>query len=1075
MKACYRIEVLPSSSWLTFSLFIIISLSILPRSFSQDCTPDSSFTDILFVIDNSGSIDDSEYALFSNIIETSIRRVQSQCPFSQIAVMHYGGAFGAETFVEYNFNRIHDITSVERQYCTTRNQFGNCSEGGGDDLNAAMGDVHDMIQNGTLHKNPLNKLAIVIFTDAFGFDAECGFINCSVIRPYTNIDFLKSQYDAKVTVVGASSQAEASLLGIYASPGGTFDNVALFSQDCGSTFDGCELPRKYVPIEFDSPVNPAADSIASCITCTVEIFQDIMANAGVDQTLCEEEDLTATLTAQILGGTAPITFVWDQGLGEGNNFNVAPEVTTTYSVTITDGTGCTTSDQVTIFVENCVPDCTNGPILSCPLDVVLCPGDPSSVEATGMATALPGGPTCPVPTVSFRDSTEMTDACNQTIYRIWTAAYSEDFTGVEPTSCIQIIEVRDEMSPDLIMPEDMRLGSDADCTVAAFWDEPTVTDDCDIASVTVNISSGSTFNLGTTQVIYTAIDLCGNTTIDSFSITVDQNCCLDGPIISCPPAFSGCPGDTITPDKTGMATASASSLMCGPPEITFSDSIIDFGTCAGQIIVTRTWTATDTENPSLTTSCEQIISLVDTLAPVFMDCPSDVTIDPDDPIHSWEDPNVTDACGFVLTYNIESGSTFQTGDTRVVATATDFCGNVDSCSFIVTVPEEVEIICPETLILNCVDTLLLTDISDPEVNSPCELCEADPDNCVEIQTSIDTIYRDSLMTRYVIRYIATDLCGTDNECISEVIIDNSSYIICPDSVVVLAPPHGFLNVSWERPTFQTCCSICEVKQIPGFLYMGQLGDSHYYCSYARVRWTKAQRISTEFGGNLATINSIQENEFLANRLIERHAYIGLSDAILEGSYRWASGELETYRRWKPGQPDNSGNEDYVEMDAQGYWYDVDGRERREFIMEISGCDHVTQVSGPTSGSIFRVGSTTVTYYAEDGCGNTDECSFDIVVLPYVPEEETLAETRSNIKEEIVVAPNPVSDVLSIISSSSDLTSVEIFDLSGNAILRHLNISQNEIRINVEGYSSGLYLMKVMKSDGELIVRKIVVE
>jgi len=47
------------------------------------------------------------------------------------------------------------------------------------------------------------------------------------------------------------------------------------------------------------------------------------------------------------------------------------------------------------------------------------------------------------------------------------------------------------------------------------------------------------------------------------------------------------------------------------------------------------------------------------------------------------------------------------------------------------------------------------------------------------------------------------------------------------------------------------------------------------------------------------------------------------------------------------------------------------------------CDNtvdVTLIDGPASGTTFPIGTTTVTFLATDGCGNTSTCSFDITVL-----------------------------------------------------------------------------------------------
>ncbi len=47
----------------------------------------------------------------------------------------------------------------------------------------------------------------------------------------------------------------------------------------------------------------------------------------------------------------------------------------------------------------------------------------------------------------------------------------------------------------------------------------------------------------------------------------------------------------------------------------------------------------------------------------------------------------------------------------------------------------------------------------------------------------------------------------------------------------------------------------------------------------------------------------------------------------------------------------------------------------------TGSVSVTQSAGPTSGSMFPVGTTTISYNATDGCGNFETCSFTVTVEP----------------------------------------------------------------------------------------------
>ncbi|MBI2967478.1 MAG: PKD domain-containing protein [Bacteroidetes bacterium] len=69
---------------------------------------------------------------------------------------------------------------------------------------------------------------------------------------------------------------------------------------------------------------------------------------GID-TICPGN--SATISAAGSGGISPYSYIWNQSLGTGVSFTVAPVLTTTYSVTATDNNGCTTTDSVTVFVS----------------------------------------------------------------------------------------------------------------------------------------------------------------------------------------------------------------------------------------------------------------------------------------------------------------------------------------------------------------------------------------------------------------------------------------------------------------------------------------------------------------------------------------------------------------------------------------------------------------------------------------------------------------------------------------------------------------------------------------------------
>lgn len=71
--------------------------------------------------------------------------------------------------------------------------------------------------------------------------------------------------------------------------------------------------------------------------------------AGVDLAICT--GTVANLNASGNGGTTPYAYLWSTG-GTTASISVAPTITTSYTVTITDANGCTSSDVVVVTVNN---------------------------------------------------------------------------------------------------------------------------------------------------------------------------------------------------------------------------------------------------------------------------------------------------------------------------------------------------------------------------------------------------------------------------------------------------------------------------------------------------------------------------------------------------------------------------------------------------------------------------------------------------------------------------------------------------------------------------------------------------
>ena len=87
------------------------------------------------------------------------------------------------------------------------------------------------------------------------------------------------------------------------------------------------------------------DGIGCWAEDSIDIFVGVMVDAGPNQgvTCSETSDLLATVD----GGFSPFTYFWNNGITTANNDGVSPG---TYSVEVTDGMGCTHSDEVKIVL-----------------------------------------------------------------------------------------------------------------------------------------------------------------------------------------------------------------------------------------------------------------------------------------------------------------------------------------------------------------------------------------------------------------------------------------------------------------------------------------------------------------------------------------------------------------------------------------------------------------------------------------------------------------------------------------------------------------------------------------------------
>ncbi len=555
---------------------------------------------------------------------------------------------------------------------------------------------------------------------------------------------------------------------------------------------------------------------------------------------------------------------------------------------------------------------TTPPVITCPANATVECGDDTSPAATGTATATDD--IDPTPTITFADTSVAGCGLTEVITRTWTAT---DDAG-NSASCVQTITVVDTTDPTITCPADATVEC-GDDTSSASTGVATGTDGC--GTVTITESDTSVAGCGLTEVItrtWTATDECGNTNTCVQTITVVDT---TDPVVTCPANVTVECGDDTTSASTGVATGTDG---CGTVTITESDS--SAAGCGNTETITRTWTATD--ECGNTATCVQTITVVDTTLPTIT-CPADITVNNDagvcGAVVTYTAPVGSDTCGTSTTIQIAglgSGATFPVGSTTETYEVTDACGNVETCSFTVTVndTEDPVVTCPADITVS----------NDPgQCDAVVTFMATATDNCPGVTTSSvpasGSVFPVGTTT---VTVTATDASGNTDTCTFDVTVnDNEDPVaICPADITVSNDPGQCDAVVTFAPTATDNCPGVTFSSVPA-------SGSTFPVGTTTVTVT-----ATDAAGNTDTCTfdvTVNDNE---DPVASCPADITVSND---------PGQCDAVVTFAPSATDN--------------------------------CPGVTVSSVPASGSTFPVGTTTVTVTATDASGNTDVCTFDVTV------------------------------------------------------------------------------------------------
>ena len=248
------------------------------------------------------------------------------------------------------------------------------------------------------------------------------------------------------------------------------------------------------------------------------------------------------------------------------------------------------------------------------------------------------------------------------------------------------ITVEDTEAPEIVnLPNDLIVNSDQGlCGAIVSWVEPFAVDNCEMATLTSSVQSGTYLTTGVHSVTYSASDVYGNVREETFSIEVLDS---EAPVISSGP---GSVELTTEPGQCG-ASFSWSELQvtdnCSVVEITRSHENGAFFQ-KGTTLVTLT--ATDTAGGSIQHVFE--VSVSDNESPQFGSTLGGVslTTSPGEcgSLAFWAEPEFSDNCEIsTVVKSHEPGDFFQLGETLVTYTLTDGSGNSSSIDFMVQISD----------------------------------------------------------------------------------------------------------------------------------------------------------------------------------------------------------------------------------------------------------------------------------------------------------------------------------------------------------------------------------------------------
>ena len=651
-----------------------------------------------------------------------------------------------------------------------------------------------------------------------------------------------------------------------------------------------------------------ANGCTTTETVVIDEPDDLVANGTSDNDVSCNGGSDGQVTVSVTGGVSPYTYSW----------NTTPAQTTqnatglsvgTYTVTVTDANGNIAIDQITVTEPTLLVATSSSTDVTC------------SGNSDG---ALDGGAYGGTAPYTFSWSNGITNEDQSGIVEGTYTLTVTDANGCTATST-STVGMTDNVAPIAVAQNiTVQLDATGQVSITSTQVDNGSSDDCGIDNITLDKYNFNCSDIGANTVTLTAMDVNGNSSTTTATVTVEDNI---APVITCPSDITAY-ADATTNGTAVTWTAATATDNCSIQSIT---SDIANGSTFTLGTTTVTYTVIDGSGNSAV--CTFNVTVLDTVSPVITNCPSDITQNNDagncNAVVTWTAPTYFDNSGsYTVVWSHNSGDVFAVGTTTVTATVTDAAGNTTICSFDVTVEDN--------------EAPVVTAPADVTVNADAGSCDAASsgvvigtpavsDNCGIASTTnnVPTAYT---LGSNTVTWTVTDIHGNTTTVTQTVtVLDAENPVItCPGDFTAYAAADSTLtSVNWSAAIATDNCSIDTIYsdiQIGAYLPLGA---------------TTITYVAIDGSGNSDTCSF-------------NITVVDTVSPVITGC---------------PGPITQNNNTDscgaVVSWTAPVYY---------------DNSDYFTVTASHASGDYFPVGTTTVTITVADSAGNTSVCEFDITVV-----------------------------------------------------------------------------------------------